>query len=91
MLGGIQTGVLQAICGRYFCTLQRGRTPQIIFKLLLFLDIEISREKNQFISSVLAQTLLFDNPASSVEFNTFVLNATIQYILSTKRFEEALL
>ena len=24
---GIQTSVLQAICGQYFCTLQKGRTP----------------------------------------------------------------
>ena len=41
--------------------------------------------------STLTQTLLFGDPASSVETNTLILNATIQYILSTKRFEEALL
>ena len=41
--------------------------------------------------STLTQTLLFGDPASSVETNTLILNATIQYVLSTKRFEEALL
>ena len=41
--------------------------------------------------STLTQTLLFGDPASSLETNTLILNATIQYVLSTKRFEEALL
>ena len=41
--------------------------------------------------STLTQTLLFGDPASSVETNTLILNTTIQYVLSTKRFEEALL
>ena len=41
--------------------------------------------------STLTQTLLFGDPASSVETNTLILNATIQYVLFTKRFEEALL
>ena len=41
--------------------------------------------------STLTQTLLFGDPASSVETNTLILNATIQYVLSTKRSEEALL
>ena len=41
--------------------------------------------------STLTQTFLFGDPASSVETNTLILNATIQYVLSTKRFEETLL
>ena len=41
--------------------------------------------------STLTQTLLFGDPACSVETNTLILNATIQHVLSTKRFEEALL
>ena len=41
--------------------------------------------------STLTQTLLFGDPASSVETNTPILNAKIQYVLSTERFEEALL
>ena len=40
--------------------------------------------------STLAQTLLFGDPASSVETNTLVLNATIQYVVATEKFEEAL-
>ena len=41
--------------------------------------------------SALTQTLLFGDPASSVETNTLVLNATIQFVLSTKGFDKALL
>ena len=41
--------------------------------------------------SALTQTLLFGNPASSVGTNTLILNTTVQYFLSTKKFEEALL
>ena len=37
------------------------------------------------------QTLLFYDPASSVEANTFILNATIKYVSSAERFEAALL
>ena len=41
--------------------------------------------------STLTQTLLFGDPTSSVETNRLILNATIQYASSTRRFEEALL
>ena len=41
--------------------------------------------------SNLTQTSLFGDPAASVETNRLILNAEIQYILSTERFEEALL
>ena len=41
--------------------------------------------------STLTQTFLYGDPASSVETNTLILNAIIQYVLSSKRFEEALL
>ena len=41
--------------------------------------------------STLTQTFLYGDPASSVETNTLILNATIQHVLSSKRFEEALL
>ena len=42
-------------------------------------------------STLTTQTFVFSNPASSVETNTLILNATIQHVLSTKRSEEALL
>ena len=41
-------------------------------------------------ASTMTQTLLFGDLSSSVETNKLILNATIQYVLSTKRFEEAL-
>ena len=44
-------------------------------------------EKND---STLTQSLLFDDPAFSVEINTLILYATIQHVLSTKRFKEDL-
>ena len=39
---------------------------------------------------VLTQTLLFDNLSFDSNKNLEILNATIDYILSTKRFDEAL-
>ena len=41
--------------------------------------------------SFLTQTLLFGSTLFDSETNTLVLNATIDYILSTERFEESLL
>ena len=41
--------------------------------------------------STLTQTLLFGDLPSNVETNTLILNVTIQYVLSTKTFEETLL
>ena len=38
----------------------------------------------------LSQTLLYGN-TSDKEKNTLILNATIEYILSTERFEEPLI
>ena len=40
--------------------------------------------------SYLTQTLLFGSTSFDSETNTFVLNATVDYILSTERFEEPL-
>ena len=40
--------------------------------------------------SSLAHTLLYENPSFDIITNSLVLNATIDFILSTKRFEEAL-
>ena len=40
--------------------------------------------------SYLTQTLLFGSTSFDSETNTLVLNATIDYILSTERFEEPL-
>ena len=40
--------------------------------------------------SYLTQTLLFGSTSFDSETNTLVLNATINYILSTERFEEPL-
>ena len=40
--------------------------------------------------SSLTQTLLHGNPSFDVITNSLILNATIDFILSTKRFEEAL-
>ena len=39
---------------------------------------------------VLIKTLLFGRNSFDTNANTYVLNATIEYILSTKRFEEPL-
>ena len=40
--------------------------------------------------SYLTKTLLFGSTSFDSETNAFVLNATIDYILSTERFEEPL-
>ena len=44
-------------------------------------------ESNDF---YLTQTLLFGSTSFDSETNTLVLNATIDYILSTERFEQPL-
>ena len=41
--------------------------------------------------SSLTQTLLYGNPSFDIITNSLILNATIDFILSTKRFEEALI
>ena len=41
--------------------------------------------------SSLSQTLLYDNTLFDKEINTLILNATIEYILSTGKFEEPLI
>ena len=41
-------------------------------------------------SSSLSQTLLYGNSSFDIITNSLILNATIDFILSTKRFEEAL-
>ena len=41
--------------------------------------------------SSLIETLLFGNSLFDLKKNSFILNASIDYILSTERFEEALL
>ena len=41
--------------------------------------------------SSLSQTLLYGNKLFDKEKNTRILNATIEYILSTERFEEPLI
>ena len=40
--------------------------------------------------SSLTQTLLYGNPSFDIITNSLILNATIDFILSTKRFEETL-
>ena len=40
--------------------------------------------------SSLTHTLLYGNPSFDIITNSLILNATIDFILSTKRFEEAL-
>ena len=40
--------------------------------------------------TVLTKALLFGNCSVDAETNTQILNATIEYILSTKRFDESL-
>ena len=42
-------------------------------------------------NSSLSQTLLYGNTLSDKEKNTSILNATVEYILSTERFEEPLI
>ena len=54
----------------------------------------IKRINHKFLEqndSTLTQTFLFGDPASSVETNTLILNAATQHVLSTERFDEALL
>ena len=82
------------------CSLNTESTFNYILRCPLFVD-----ERKTFLSNIksinqkflekndstLTQTLLFDDPAFSVEINTIILYATIQLVLSTKRFEEALL
>ena len=41
--------------------------------------------------SSLSQTLLYGNTLFDKEKNTLILNATVEYILSTKRFEKPLI
>lgn len=58
-----------------------------------FLD-NIKRINRKFLKrndSTSTQALPFGDPASSVESITPILNTTIQYALSTKRFDEAFL
>ena len=40
--------------------------------------------------SSLTHTLLYGNPSFDIITNSLILNATIDFILSSKRFEEAL-
>ena len=40
--------------------------------------------------TVLIKTLLFGNCSVDAQTNTQILNATIEYILTTKRFDESL-
>ena len=40
--------------------------------------------------TVLIKTLLFGNCSADAETNTHIPNATIEYILTTKRFDESL-
>ena len=40
--------------------------------------------------TVLTKTLLFRNCSVDAQTNTQILNATIEYILTTKRFDESL-
>ena len=40
--------------------------------------------------SSLTQTLLYGNPSLDINTNSLILNAAIDFILSTKRFEEVL-
>ena len=41
--------------------------------------------------SSLTQTLLYGNPSFDIITNSLILNAIIDFILSTKRFEEAII
>ena len=49
-------------------------------------DCKISESTNSY----LTQTLFFGSTSFDAETNTLVLNATIDYTLSTERFEERL-
>ena len=40
--------------------------------------------------SLLTQTLLYGNPSLDINTNSLILNAAIDFILSTERLEEAL-
>ena len=67
--------------------------PLFAYERKTFLS-NIKSINHQFLEqndSALTQTFLYGDLTSSVETNTLILNATIQYVLSSKRFEEALL
>ena len=55
-------------------------------KLFFNIDSKILESNDSY----LTQTLLFGSTSFDSETNTLVLNATIDYILSTERFEEPL-
>ena len=75
-------------------------TPDVIVRKLLFMKLPFTNcllffKYEQIYSNVFSFIGIQFNgirlTASSVETNTLILNATIQYVLATKRFEEALL
>ena len=80
------------------CDLKTESTSHYLLHCHLFADerkaflSNIKRISDKFLEkndSTLTYTLLFSDPASTVEINTLLLNATIQYVLPTQRFEEA--
>ena len=62
----------------------KSKSPQYLFKLIP--DSKIFESTYSY----LAQTLLFGSTSFDSETNTLILNVTIDYNLSTKRFEEPL-
>ena len=61
----------------------------VLYSLLSTLN-NIDRKILESTDSYLTQTLLFGCTSFDLETNTLVLNATIDFILSTERFEEPL-
>ena len=82
------------------CCLNAESTSHYVLHCPLFVDERKNFRRNikrinykfqELNDSTLTQAPIFGNTVSSVETITFILNATFQYVLSTKRVEEAIL
>ena len=57
----------------------------------MFYKIGVDCKLLELTKSFLSQTLLYGNTLFDKEKHTLILNATIEHILSTERFEEPLI
>ena len=71
----------------YYPSFNDGRFNDTLLSTLNKIDCKLL----ELTKSSLSQTLLYGNTLFDKEKNTLILNATIEYILSTERFEEPLI
>ena len=76
---------LNPICG---CGLDIESTSHFLLHFFLSTLNNTDCTLLELTKSSLSQTLLYGNTLFDKEKNTRILNATIEYILSTERFEE---